>query len=99
MAGKSSGRAYRSAPRVAGSVTPLVGRGAELADLNALLDSGRDRPRRRRLVLIVGEPGIGKTRLVQELFAEVDARPEMITWRQGRCPSFGESISVLGARR
>ena len=39
---------------------------------------------------MVGEPGIGKTRLVQELFAEVDARPEMITWRQGRCPSFGE---------
>ena len=27
---------------------------------------------------------------MQELFAEVDSRPEMITWRQGRCPSFGE---------
>ena len=43
-----------------------------------------------QLVLLVGEPGIGKTRLVQELFADVDSRPEMITWRQGRCPSFGE---------
>ena len=71
---------------------PLVGRAEEIAGLRALLDAAvtTSTP---QFALIVGEPGIGKTRLVQELFAQVDAHPELITWRQGRCPSFGESIS------
>ena len=70
-------------------LTPLVGRARETSELHALLESvvATCSP---RAVLMVGDPGIGKTRLVQELFAEVDARPDMITWRQGRCPSFGE---------
>ena len=41
------------------------------------------------LVTIVAEPGMGKSRLVQELFEWVDARPELITWRQGRCLPYG----------
>ncbi len=73
-------------------LTPLVGRAAETAALRALVDSVIA-ARSSRSVLIVGEPGIGKTRLVQELFAHVDALPEMVTWRQGRCPSYGESIA------
>ena len=46
-----------------------------------------------QFAVIVGEPGIGKSRLVAELFAYVDARPEMITWRQGRCPPYGEGVT------
>ena len=30
---------------------------------------------------------------MRELFAYVDARPEMTTWRQGYCPPFGEDIT------
>lgn len=43
----------------------LVGRSRELARLGAWLDRARDGV--GRLVLCVGEPGIGKTRLPQEL--------------------------------
>ena len=74
------------------ALSPLVGREVELDHLRALLDRvvTTSSP---QFALLVGEPGIGKTRLVQELFAHVDAHPELITWRQSRCPSFGESVS------
>ena len=42
---------------------------------------------------LVGVPGIGKSRLVAELFQVVDADPELITWRQGRCLPYGDGIS------
>ena len=43
-----------------------------------------------QVVLILGDPGIGKTRLVSELLTYVDARPGLISWRQGRCLPYGE---------
>jgi class 3 adenylate cyclase/tetratricopeptide (TPR) repeat protein len=48
----------------------LVGRDDELAALVAALDSARSG--RGRLVELVGEPGIGKTRLVEELRERAD---------------------------
>jgi class 3 adenylate cyclase len=73
-------------------LTPLVGREVELSYLSAIFDkaSSRSAP---QFVLVVGEPGIGKSRLVGELAALVDARPQMTTWRQGHCPPFGEDIT------
>jgi ATP/maltotriose-dependent transcriptional regulator MalT len=47
------------------TTTRLVGRDAELAALVAALDDARDG--RSRLVLVSGEAGVGKTRLVDEL--------------------------------
>src|ERR671924_338222 len=41
----------------------------------------------------VGVPGIGKSRLVYELFAEIDTRPELIYWRQGRCLPYGDGVA------
>lgn len=54
---------------------PFVGRDADLARLTDALQSGDP-----RLVLIEGEPGIGKTRLVSELlaFAERDGRQSAV---------------------
>ena len=46
-----------------------------------------------QLVTIVGEPGVGKSRLVAELFTYIDAKPELIRWRQGRCLPYGEGIT------
>jgi MoxR-like ATPase len=37
-----------------------------------------------QLVTVVGEPGVGKSRLVAELFANTDAKPGLFRWRQGR---------------
>ena len=73
-------------------LTPLVGREVELAYVSAIFDKTMTRST-PQLVLIIGEPGIGKSRLVREFFATVDSRPEMITWRQGYCPPFGEDIT------
>jgi class 3 adenylate cyclase/tetratricopeptide (TPR) repeat protein len=75
------------------STGPLVGRAEELDLLVAALHRAR-RERQPQLVTLVGVPGIGKSRLVNELFAAVDADPELITWRRGRSLSYGEGISL-----
>ena len=46
-----------------------------------------------QLVTVVGEPGVGKSRLVAELFAYIDVLPQLVRWRQGRCLPYGEGIS------
>ena len=50
--------------------TPLLGREEEMAQLRAALADARSG--HGRLVELVGEPGIGKSRLVRELLADVD---------------------------
>ena len=73
-------------------LTPLVDREVELAFLRALFDKAVAAAS-PQLALIVGEPGIGKSRLVAELLREVGARPELVTWRQGRCLPYGEGVT------
>ena len=46
-----------------------------------------------QLVTVIGEPGLGKSRIVAELGEYVDARPDLVTWRQGRCLPYGEGIT------
>ena len=46
-----------------------------------------------RFATIVGEPGLGKSRLVAELLEHVDSHLEVVTWRQGRCLPYGSGIS------
>ena len=72
--------------------TPLVGRGEEV---DLLLDALR-RCRSERavqLVTLVGVPGIGKSRLVWELFQAVERDPDFITWRQGRSLPYGDGVT------
>jgi predicted ATPase len=71
---------------------PFVGRQAELALLRELFERTVTE-RTVRLVTVVGEPGVGKSRFVAELAAHVDDRPELVTWRQGRCPPYGDGIT------
>ena len=72
--------------------TPLVGRGQELEALAAALDRVRHE-REPQLVTLVGVPGIGKSRLVWELFKHLDHGPDLIRWRQGRSFPYGEGVS------
>jgi predicted ATPase len=44
-------------------------------------------------VTIVGEPGVGKSRLCAELFGYIEDRPGLVRWRQGRCLPYGEGIA------
>jgi class 3 adenylate cyclase/tetratricopeptide (TPR) repeat protein len=61
---QSSTRVYK---QDASYQTPIVGRSEELAQLVAALDSTQ--AGRGNIVTLVGEAGIGKTRLLQELYA------------------------------
>ncbi len=72
--------------------TPFIGREIDLALLKGIFDKtmAAGSP---QLVTVVGEPGLGKTRVVAELATYVDLRPELVTWRQGRCLPYGEAIT------
>ena len=72
--------------------TPLVGREHELELLRSILGRVRDE-RTAQLVTIVGIPGIGKSRLVRELFALVDTGAEQFAWREGHCLPYGEGVT------
>ena len=72
--------------------TALVGREDELEALVAALNRAR-RTREPQLVTVVGVPGIGKSRLVWELFQRVDEGTELTWWRQGRSLPYGEGVS------
>ena len=61
------GRRVLAAPQAARPRPPLCGRGAELAALAAAWE--RARSGRGQLLLVEGEPGEGKTRLIDELVA------------------------------
>ena len=72
--------------------TALVGRDRELGVLRDALDRVRAE-RAPQLVTLVGVPGIGKSRLVYELWQVAEAEPELISWRQGRSLPYGEGVS------
>ena len=72
--------------------SPFVGREIDLALLKGVFDKSVAASS-AQLVTVVGEPGLGKSRLVAELFGYIDSRPELVTWRQGRCLPYGEGIT------
>jgi class 3 adenylate cyclase len=70
----------------------LVGRAREVALLEDALARtlGERSP---QLVTLVGVPGIGKSRLVFELFSAIERRPDLISWRLGRCLPYGDGVT------
>jgi class 3 adenylate cyclase/tetratricopeptide (TPR) repeat protein len=75
-----------------GGGAALVGREKELDLLRGSLERARQE-QSPQLVTVIGVPGIGKSRLVEELFSTLDAMPELIHWRQGRCLPYGEGVT------
>jgi class 3 adenylate cyclase len=69
-------------------LTPLVGRDREIRQLEDCFDRACDGS--GQVVFLVGEPGIGKSRLVHELRQRLGERAG---WSEGRCLSFGRSIA------
>jgi AAA ATPase-like protein len=67
---------------------PPVGREPELGFLRDALTRTRSE-RVPELVTLIGVPGIGKSRLVFELFGVVERDPDLVFWRQGRSLSYG----------
>ena len=69
----------------------LVGRQKELRRLLAAFDAARAE-RHCRVVTLVGEAGIGKTRLAREFVADVRDETQVLV---GRCVSYGEGATYL----
>jgi len=75
----------------AGRMASFVGRHQEMAVLHSRLQAALRG--RGQLVSIVGDAGIGKSRLVYELSQSVSA--EQVTYIEGRCLSYGSTIPYL----
>jgi class 3 adenylate cyclase len=81
------------ARRVEGLEPPFTGRDVELRMLKDQFHAtGRDHG--ARLVSVVGEAGIGKTRLSWELEKYMDGLAESVYWHRGRSPSYGEGLTM-----
>ena len=71
---------------------PFVGRNDELRFLKEQFHTvGREH--RARLVSLVGQAGIGKSRLAWELEKYLDGVVEQVWWHRGRSPSYGEGVT------
>ena len=76
---------------------PFVGRTDELRLLKDLRESvGRDR--RARHVSIIGEGGIGKSRLAWEFQKYSDGLVETTYWHQGRSPAYGDGVAFWAVK-
>src|SRR3989442_6463864 len=74
-------------------LTPLVGRERELATLHerfAEVEGGRG-----QVAFIAGDARIGKSRLLPEFRRALADGRENMTWLEGQCVSFGQSIPFL----
>jgi class 3 adenylate cyclase len=84
---RASGGGRRSGAR---NLTPLVGRDEETAMLTRRWERARQGD--GQLVLIVGEPGLGKSRLIEEFRARLGATPH--TWVEWRCSQLLQNTSL-----
>jgi class 3 adenylate cyclase/tetratricopeptide (TPR) repeat protein len=76
-------------PAERGHGTPFVGREAEMARLSGGLDDAIS-TRRARLVAVVGDAGVGKSRLIREFATTAEDRARLV---RGRCLPYGEGIT------
>jgi predicted ATPase len=72
-------------------LTPLAGRRRELAALREAFDAAC--AGHGQVVFVVGEAGIGKSRLLHEFRESI--RDTTHTWAEGRCASYGRSSAFL----
>jgi class 3 adenylate cyclase/tetratricopeptide (TPR) repeat protein len=72
--------------------TPFIGRDYELDALKGSFKRAL-RGSTIQLVTVVGEPGVGKSRLLSEFSSYIDEQQELVFWRQGRSLPYGEGIT------
>ena len=71
---------------------PFMGRDSELRLIKDLFNAA-PREKRPRLVSVIGQAGIGKSRLAWEFLKYIDGIKMTVLWHQGRSPAYGEGIS------
>ena len=72
---------------------PIVGREQELAELHAAVAASR--LRQGQVAELVGEPGIGKSRLVEELKTMAVGFTQLVA----RCDQYGMSVALPAVPR
>lgn len=77
------------APAAAASAAPFVGREAEMATLGTAFADVRA-GRTAGLVTVIGDAGVGKTRLISDFIGRVE---EEATVFRGRCLAYGDGIT------
>jgi len=84
---------HNKARGIVGLDSPLVGRERELRALSVAVD--RLRRGTGGLVMVIGEAGLGKSRLVAEVRndALAAAGPVRLLWVEGRCLSYGTAVA------
>jgi class 3 adenylate cyclase/tetratricopeptide (TPR) repeat protein len=80
------------AQRVDGLAAPFTGRDREFRLVKELFHATED-DGRARLVSVVGDAGLGKSRLVWEFEKYVDGITAPTRWHRGRCISYGEGVA------
>ncbi len=83
IAGLKSRLFYSSGRGVEGVETPMVGRDRELEQLQMTLQSALD-TRNGRLATVIGEAGVGKSRLLHEFNSWVRSLPDLIPMFKAR---------------
>src|SRR5215470_9913586 len=87
------GRRSRLDAAVERGLTPLMGRERELDILRERFREAKSG--RGQVVLVAGDAGIGKSRLLLEFRRHLAESGEDATWLEGQCVSFGQSIPFL----
>ncbi len=75
---------------LAGVSSPMVGRDSQLRQLEQLFQIVK--AGQGRVACILGEPGMGKSRLLAELRTSLEGQDHLPRWVEGRCLSYGETM-------
>ncbi len=82
------------AQRADGLEAPLVGRDRELRLIKEIFHRVEE-SRQPGLLVMVGEPGLGKTRLGWEFEKYIDGLRTGVRWHSGRCVAYGEGLAFF----
>jgi class 3 adenylate cyclase len=86
--------AVGGAQRADGLEAPLIGRDREMRLVKELFH-GAEESGRPSLLVIDGEPGVGKSRLGWEFEKYADGLSAPVRWHNGRCLSYGEGVAYF----
>jgi class 3 adenylate cyclase/predicted ATPase len=81
-----------TAARGTRTAAPLIGRGDESSLLASLFDRVV-REGRPHLVTVIGQAGVGKTRLLREFATQLAEREQQAAFRVGHCPAYGAGLA------
>jgi class 3 adenylate cyclase/tetratricopeptide (TPR) repeat protein len=74
---------------------PLVGRDTEMGAIRSALDTLIESDPGLQLISVIGEPGLGKSRLAWELKKYADGLAARVLWHHGQALSFGQGAGLF----